>query len=148
MNIEKDELNVLLFNFLETIHEFQQLENSLFKVNWQEIYILKIIQRDGSKNVGYIASILKVPLFQASRLVQRMVDKDLVIKTRDLSNHRVVFVDITKTGAHLINNIEDYHFKLIKSNFQVLTNNEFHGILTGLGKLKEILSLGGNENEG
>lgn len=143
MAIGKKELNKLLYHFLETIYTFQQLETQLFDVNWQEIYLMKHISENGTKTVGEISTLLKVPLFHGSRIIQRLGDKGIVSKQKDRNNQRIVLVDLTDKGRNLIQDIEDYHYNLILGNLNVLNENELNGIMSGLTKLKNLLSLEG-----
>lgn len=146
MNIEKKDLNELLFNFLETIYVFQQLETEFFDVSWQDIYLIKKIRDYNELTVTEIANILKVPLFQASRIIQKLCDKGIIVKNKEETNKRIVLVSLSKKGFEIIENIDDYHFNLIKENINVLDINEFNGIMSGITKLKKLLALENKNN--
>lgn len=131
----------MLFDFLETIYTFQQIELGLFHVTWQEIYLLyKIIQSDGL-TVGETAELLRTPLFQASRLVKQLHEKGLVEKVRQSSNRRIVVVTVTPQGRRILEEVETYQYSLISQNIHILSPAEYNSILDGLGKLKLLLSI-------
>jgi DNA-binding MarR family transcriptional regulator len=142
VTIQRAEMNQLLYGFLETIYVFQQSEVELFDVSWQEIYLLKHMKEAGEKTVGEVATLLKVPLFQASRIVQRLANQGLVTKQRSAENHRVVLVSITAQGLDRVEAMEEYHYTLLQKNLHVLEPTELISIISGLGKIKQLLAVG------
>ena len=140
-DMKKEELSVLLYEFLEVIYLFQKKEEGLFGVSWQEIYLLKKLNDTGSMSVGMIAENLRSPLFGASRVVSRLTGLGLVKKSPARENKRMVNVEITKAGNRLLKQVEDYQFKLITKNINVLKAAEIESMFSGLAKLRALLAI-------
>lgn len=140
-DMKKEELSVLLYEFLEVIYLFQKKEEGLFGVSWQEIYLLKKLNDAGSMSVGIIAENLQSPLFGASRVVSRLTGLGLVKKSQARENKRMVNVEITKAGNRLLKRVEDYQFKLITKNINVLKAAEIESMFSGLAKLRALLAI-------
>jgi len=141
LDMKKEELSVLLYEFLEVIYLFQKKEEGLFGVSWQEIYLLKKLYDTGSMSVGMIAKNLRSPLFGASRVVSRLTGLGLVKKSPARENKRLVNVEITKAGNRLLTRVEDYQFKLITKNINVLKAVELESMFSGLAKLRTLLAI-------
>ncbi|HUN56326.1 MAG TPA: hypothetical protein VMU29_14330 [Smithella sp.] len=140
-DIKQRELSLLLYEFLEVIYLFQKKEEGLFNVRWQEIYLLKRLNDARSMSVGTIAENLRSPLFGASRIVSRLSGLGLVKKTQAKENKRLVNVRITQAGIGLLKQVEDYQFKLITKNIDVLKAEEVESMFTGLTKLRALLAI-------
>ncbi|MGE5372769.1 MAG: MarR family winged helix-turn-helix transcriptional regulator [Solirubrobacterales bacterium] len=141
MFLKKSELSELLYDFLETIYRFEQLETGLFQVSWQEIHLLRILDLSDGLTVGGVAEALRVPLFHASRLVSQLEEKGRLTKTRLAENKRIIRVAISPEGRKLLEAVETYQYELIRENAHVLEPSEFQAIVAGLGKLKQLLNL-------
>lgn len=141
MELNKQQLNGLLYDFLDTIYIFQQIESGLFEVTWQQIYMLQILRKTGPRNVGELGTALRIPLFAASRLCKRMEEAGYVSKARDTRYHREIVVSLTEAGNRLLDQVEDYHYRLIQSNLNLLSPEEFDHLHSGLGKLRALLSV-------
>ena len=140
-DMKKQELSALLYEFLEVIYLFQKKEEGLFGVSWQEIYLLKKLNDEGSMSVGTIAKNLRSPLFGASRVVSRLTGLGLVKKTPARENKRLVNVEMTKAGNRLLKRVEDYQFRLITKNINVLKAAEIESMFSGLAKLRALLAI-------
>lgn len=141
MKPDKEQLGSLLYSFLDTIYTFQQIEKSMFEVNWQQIYLLQILRKTGNKTVGEISRSMQIPLFKASRLIKQMAADGYVLKARNADQYREIKVSITEAGIKLLNEVEDYHYQIISGNIDVLSEAEFENIVSGLGKLRQLLAI-------
>lgn len=138
---DKNELSDVLYNFLESIYLFQQIELNLFHVTWQEIYLLKILHDQGAIHIGGAAEALRIPLFAASRIVTRLEKLGHLTKSRLPDNRRVIQIEATQQGKQTLADVEAYQYQLISSNAHVLEPSEMQAIITGLSKLKQLLSI-------
>ena len=81
------------------------------------------------------------PLFGASRVVSRLTGLGLVKKSPARENKRLVNVEITKAGNRLLKRVEDYQFRLITKNINVLKVAEIESMFSGLAKLRSLLAI-------
>ena len=76
--------------------------------NWAEgltmpkIRVLFLIGRSGSVSVGQVATGLGIAQPSATEIIEKLVSKDLVERTADPSDRRIVRVGLTERGKEMI----------------------------------------------
>lgn len=73
--------------------------------------ILSFLWREGELTVGMLADLVGTGLPATSRLVDRMIARDLVARRRHASDRRVIVIKPTKKGSAL-NHLSDLHEKI------------------------------------
>lgn len=139
--IKKEEINVTLFNFLKSIYTLQTVEQDLFGVSWQEVFLLQIINRKPRMRVTELTERLRVKKFATSRLVTKLEKLGLVDKISNDSDKRVVLVEITSAGKQVIEEIEEYNYQLIASQFENFEKEDLMVILNSISSLDKVFNL-------
>ena len=70
----------LLFHALRSIYLFERAEIEQFDLNYQQMYLLKVLRRMSPLRVSDIAEELRIPVFSTTRLVNQLESKTLVMK--------------------------------------------------------------------
>lgn len=139
--IKKEEINATLFSFLKSIYTLQTVEQDLFGVSWQEAYLLQIIIREPRMRVTELTGKLRVKKFSASRLVTKLEKLGLVDKISNDTDKRVVLVDITPEGKKVIEQIEEYNYQLIASQFENFEKEDLMIILNSISSLDKVFNI-------
>lgn len=139
--IKKEEINATLFSFLKSIYTLQTVEQDLFGVSWQEAYLLQIIIREPRMRVTELTEKLRVKKFSASRLVTKLEKLGLVDKISNDTDKRVVLVDITPEGKKVIEQIEEYNYQLIASQFENFEKEDLMIILNSISSLDKVFNI-------
>ncbi len=140
-DISHTSIEDLLFHALRTIYLFERAEIEQFDLNYQQMYLLKLLRRKSPCRVSDIAEELRVPVFSATRLVNQLESKTLVIKNRDVKDRRNIFVQITAGGRSLVQKIESHIIELIIYSLKTYTDEEARLIMDVTMNLDLILGL-------
>jgi DNA-binding MarR family transcriptional regulator len=130
-----------LFAFLQAIHRFEQKEELIFGVSWKEILLLNHLIKDPSCNVSFVITRLNLKPFQATRLVDKLVNKNLVQRSHDNQDKRVVLLRITQEGMDRMRKIEAYHQSIIEQASSNLGVDRTEELLHMLFQLEQLLGL-------
>jgi DNA-binding MarR family transcriptional regulator len=131
----------LLFHALRTIYLFERAEIEKFNLNYQQMFLLKVLKRKSPFRVSDIAIELRIPVFSATRLTGQLEQKSLVTKNRDQKDRRNIFVQITTEGRDLVKNIESYIIELIITSLKAYSAEEAGLIIDVVENLDVILGL-------
>ncbi len=141
IDLSPSKIEDLLFQALRTIYLFERAEIEQFDLDYQQMYLLKSLKRKSPFRVSDIAVELQIPVFSATRLVNQLESKKLIIKNRDIKDRRNIFVKITAEGRELLGNIESHIIKLMISGLKTYTEEEAGLIINVIQNLDVILGL-------
>lgn len=98
-----------------------------------------IVELLGSEPVtmGALAEKLGIGHGVATRLVDRLVEKGLVERTRDENDRRVVLVSLSESGSHSASRVTEVARETIKSVFEGVTVRERQEFLQMLKRLTD-----------
>ena len=130
-----------LFSFLQTIHKFEQKELEKFSLTWEEVLLLKNLLSIHECRMGTVTEILNIKSFQATRLVDGLVEKEFVDRYKSKNDKRIKFLAITKKGKKRISEIDDFHHLVIQKAAEELGINRTEEILQTLFHLEQLLGL-------
>jgi len=139
--MDKVQVKEALFVFLQTIYKFEQEELKEFSISWQEMLLLKhlIISQDCS--MGFMTTILNIKPFQATRLVDGLVKKQLIVRFENESDRRVKSIRITEEGIARMAKVDDFHHLVIENAAKDLGIERSDEILTMMFQLDKLLGL-------
>jgi DNA-binding MarR family transcriptional regulator len=139
--MDKVQVKEALFVFLQTIYKFEQEERKEFSISWQEMLLLKhlIINRECS--MGFMTTILNIKPFQATRLVDGLVKKQLIVRFENESDRRIKSIRITEEGIARMAKVDDYHHLVIESAAKDLGIERAEEILSMMFQLDKLLGL-------
>lgn len=141
IELSRERINDIFFLFLQSVYLFERRESSLFSVSWDEVYLLQLLARKNPMTVTELARKLKVKNFTASRMISRLADQDLVVRQQSSDDGRIVEVYITRQGLEKIKEIEDFNYKTILSNIDILGEKEVQTLMDSIEKLDILLGL-------
>lgn len=98
--------------------------------------VLTVLESDGPTTMRGLAEALDVSQASATGIIDRMRQRDLVERTRDLDDRRVVRVSLTETGRRLIDGVGAERRGRLGVLLERLTDEELEGFLLGARALR------------
>lgn len=138
----------MLYSTMRAVYHFERALYARFGLGYQEICLLQLLRRKSGIRVGEAARVLEVPLFSATRLVQRLESDGYVVKRRDAHDGRAILLSLSPRGRGLIRRIEDDNYKLIMANASSLPGKELDALVLVAGKIGRLLGVEGSASEG
>jgi len=108
------------------------------KVTLQQYLALNILIKKGRCMVSDLSKNLGVALSTMTELVNRLVKKQFIKKTKDLKDHRVVWVNLTKKGLEIIQEINRKKQEHILSILEKLTKKERRILIDILERIYQV----------
>jgi MarR family transcriptional regulator, organic hydroperoxide resistance regulator len=133
---------------LRAVYHFERTLYARFDIGYQEICLLQLLRRRGGLRVGDAARTLEMPLFSATRLVQRLEADGYVVKANDTVDRRAVLLDLTAKGRRFIRRIEDANYDLIARNAASLSREELKAFVMVAERIDGILGVSNSASEG
>ena len=103
-----------------------------------EIRMLQYLNQNGSMSMGSIARWMNVGHPSATMIVNRLVERGLVVRERDHRDWRVVLCCLTDMGQRLIGGHGNPIMKGFRSRLETLTNRQLQNLVRALRALLHI----------
>ena len=103
-----------------------------------EIRMLQYLNQNGSMSMGSIARWMNVGHPSATMIVNRLVERGLVVRERDHRDWRVVLCRLTDMGQRLIGGHGNPIMKGFRSRLETLTNRQLQNLVRALRALLHI----------
>lgn len=139
--MNKQQVNDALFAFLQAIYKFEQMELAKFSISWQEMLLLKQLLNNNDFSMGYATELLGIKPFQATRLVDGLVKKQLLLRFEKESDRRIKSLQITVKGQAVLAEIDDFHYQVIEKASKNLGSERAQAILSMMFQLEKLLGL-------
>ncbi|MHB8127678.1 MAG: MarR family winged helix-turn-helix transcriptional regulator [Mobilitalea sp.] len=139
--MDKIQVKDALFAFLQTIYKFEQKELKEFSISWQEMLLLKHLILNQDCSMGFMTTILNIKPFQATRLVDGLVKKQLIVRFENESDRRVKSIRITEEGNARMAKVDDFHHLVIENAAKDLGIERAEEILKMMFQLETLLGL-------
>lgn len=147
-NLSVDRLEEILFHTLRAIYLFERSEFDTFGLNYQQMYLLKILKRRSPLRVTEIAQELRIPPFAATRLVSQLEADGLVEKKRDSRDRRNIFVGMTASGMEMVARIESHITGLLMERLSRYPEEQLISLITVIQDLDMILGVAEEAGKG
>ncbi len=98
--------------------------------------VLTVLESDGPATMRGLAEALDVSQASATGIIDRMEQRDLVERSRDDRDRRVVRVALTETGRRLIDGVAAERRGRLEMLLDGLTDDELEGFLLGARALR------------
>ncbi|MBP7736729.1 MAG: MarR family transcriptional regulator [Spirochaetes bacterium] len=131
----------ILYHALRSIYLFERAEIEQFNLNYQQMYLLKLLKKNIPFRISDIANDLSIPVFAATRLVSQLEGSNLIEKKRDKKDRRNIYVNITPEGLEQVKKIESHIVDLALSSLSSYSEVESRLILDVVKNLDVILGL-------
>ena len=132
----------ITLNFMFTYNWFKEEQKNFFKpydITSQQFNVLRILR--GNYPNPYTTSQVRDRMLDkmsdASRIVDRLVRKGLVVRSVTKSDKRLVDVVISRKGLELLDHIDEPLERFMEATFQNLTINEKNLFVDMLQKIRE-----------
>ena len=120
----KENLCELLLGFRRKITESAKQSSLKDELSFSQFETLWFIGFNGKKSMEAIADYLKITPPSATSMIGKMEKKNLVIRTRDVKDKRVIYISLTpKTKTHL-QTLRKQKEKILNSIVSKLSSND------------------------
>ena len=145
--LTRDQIDDDLYLLLRTIYHYEKLLESKTGLDFQKLYLLLHLVNESPLRLTEVAKELNIPMFSASRLVDRMVSLGLVGKVQDESDKRSISISLQPQGRALIDDLEHRSYDRIQKNFGDLKDDDFNLVMPVVAKLHRILEVSEKVNK-
>jgi len=133
---------------MRAVYHFERTLYARFGLGYQELCLLQLLRRKSGIHVSEAARVLEIPLFSATRLVQRLEADGYVVKRQDADDGRAILLSLSPRGRRLIRRIEDDNYELIMANAAAFSGKELDALVLVAGKMGRLLGVEGSASEG
>ncbi len=144
-NISHEKVNNDLYLFLRTIYHYERNMAIRFGLNYEQVYLLQNLRRVSPQRLTEIASTLDIPMFSASRLVERLAEMKLISKEQGVEDRRSISIKLLPEGEQLVRSIEDDSYDRIMENSAEMSDAELEGMFQMGEKVYAVLGIPGNK---
>ncbi len=139
--IAREKVDDDLFMFLRTIYHYERNIAAQFGLNYQEIYLLQTLRRKSPQCLTDIAKVLDIPMFSASRLVERLVKQKLLTKEKDSRDRRSIQLTLLPEGEKIVERIAEDSYTRITQNLQNLDEKNVDSLFRTTEILYRVLGI-------
>lgn len=137
--LSRQQIQDLLFHALRAIYLFEREEIRKFGLNYQQMYILKLLKRRSPYRVSGIADELRIPAFAATRLINQMSANGHIVKSRDVKDRRNVFIRMTSYGEEELKKIEEHIVNMMIDGLKGYSAHEIRTLIALADRLDVLL---------
>ena len=105
------------------------------EVSLSQLKLLMVLERDGEQHLGDLAEMLVLSLPAASRAVDGLHRRDMVVRREDDEDRRQKRVAITKTGSDVVAGLSEARLAGIKQFIETLTTQEQEDLARALAPI-------------
>lgn len=130
-------MNDLSAQMLATFRSFRSDIGKIFEpyIPWNEFVVLRILKYQNREMVSRVASELNVSNSHITAVSEKLITKGLLTRFRSELDRRVVYLEITKEGKQLIEEMEQKRENYFKTKFASLTEEEMQAMLVMFQRL-------------
>jgi DNA-binding MarR family transcriptional regulator len=144
-SLPRSQIDELLFEVLKHIYRWEREVFARFGLTYQEIYLLQYLRKASPSRISDLAAELRIPLFQSTRLVNKLVEKNYLSKQKVADDRRSVMVSLLPGGESAIRDVEENSYRIILSNASMLTDEETQSALLTASDIGKILRIPDHE---
>lgn len=101
----------------------------------REAHILDRLHRNGAQTMSALAAQMAMPLSTLTRVVDRMLQKELIERVRTPEDRRVVQIGLSKRGRSIGEHFDDCKRQLVRTMLEPLSLGEREILLELMAKL-------------
>jgi DNA-binding MarR family transcriptional regulator len=110
------------------------------EVSLPQLHVLMVLQQDGPMTVSELAQLLHVSAPSASALLDRMEERSLVQRVRDLTDRRVVHVEMSEHGRSVVEELTWLKQDQLQRLLGAMTEDELRDLIGGVAAVRAALS--------
>ena len=141
IKISRQEFDAVIIRCFRAIYKFKQAKVRQFGLNFDAIFLLQFLRRNSPSTMGAISRELQMPISTATRMVDRLIAKDVISRKKDPKDKRIMLVSLEPEGEHMVQAVEDNSFDIISENLTSFDTAEIRGFFNtalSMGKILEI----------
>ncbi|KHE68739.1 MarR family winged helix-turn-helix transcriptional regulator [Halobacillus sp. BBL2006] len=100
-----------------------------------EFAFLRAIRENSNQNVSSLASTLNVSNSHATSIMDRLTEKNLMVRNRSEKDRRVVVFELTEEGERIFHQLNDKRTDYLNQRFQKLSVEELNELIRVFNKL-------------
>ncbi len=109
-------------------------------VSMSNLHVMSMLERHGEMTMTGIAEALDVSVSNATGLVDRMEERGLIERVRDLEDRRVVHVRLTETGRTALAEIEVFRDEALGRIIHELDDRQLASLAASLDDLRDAVA--------
>jgi len=121
----RTQINGLFYQFLKSVYRWEREIHARFGLTYQVLCMLQHLRCVSVARVSDLAANLCIPLFQNSRLVNKVAKRGYLSKQKVADDRRAVQVSLQPKGKTVLHKMEDNKSQVISLNAVELTKEEF-----------------------
>lgn len=143
--MEQRRIYELIDKYIEITHEVWKNSENLIREEISEDltndqhYILRYIYKNGKATTTGLAEAFSVQKSAITAIVNRLVDKNLIMRTYDEADRRYIFLTLTEEGKKQFEETEKKIFNLVKSFIIKFDREEIENFIKTYEKLASII---------
>lgn len=143
--MEQRRIYELIDKYIELTHEVWKNSENLIREEISEDltndqhYILRYIYKNGKATTTGLAEAFSVQKSAITAIVNRLVDKNLIMRTYDEADRRYIFLTLTEEGKKQFEESEKKIFNLVKSFITKFDREEIENFIKTYEKLASII---------
>ncbi|WP_179134109.1 MarR family winged helix-turn-helix transcriptional regulator [Halobacillus massiliensis] len=102
-----------------------------------ELAFLTAIKENNEQNVSNLASGLNVSNSHATSIMNRLVEKDLITRTRSQKDRRVVVFELTDEGNDVYSHLNNKRVEYMQERFETLSTSDIKELIRIFYKLEQ-----------
>ena len=108
-------------------------------ITTDQFSILQHIHRQHASTSTEIANTFGVGKSAITALVNRLFEKDLIIRERDQKDRRIVYLSLTEKGTELVKQTQAEVYRFISDKLSNFSENDVEAFLNALEKLANLM---------
>ncbi|MBA2873746.1 MarR family winged helix-turn-helix transcriptional regulator [Thermaerobacillus caldiproteolyticus] len=143
--MQREKINVLIERYLSVSFLVTKKAAALVKCEIDEdmtndqYYLLRYVKKRETCTSTELASVFGVNKSAITAMMNRLVDKGLIQRTRDENDRRVVYLTLTEKGNEWFVKTEEKIHKLVESLIMKFSEQEIESFIQTYEKLARIL---------
>ena len=125
----------ILFRVTNQIEKIIAEDVSQYGLNASEFGALEVLYHKGPLPVQSICEKVLIASSSMSYVIENLIKKDYILKTKDIQDKRYHIVDLTNKGRALMDEIYPKHVKKLRKVIDILNQDDEISLQTNLKKL-------------
>ncbi|MHB8779853.1 MAG: MarR family winged helix-turn-helix transcriptional regulator [Candidatus Geothermincolia bacterium] len=110
------------------------------ELSYPQSMILFVLLEKTTATVSELSQQMKITPSVVSRMVDRLVDKDMVERNRDEADRRVVYVSLAPKGREFLERIAEYHADKVRDLWASVKEEDRQTFIKLLGLISQQLA--------
>ena len=131
--------DILSSSYTKLIYHEEKILKTLNGMTLKEFHTLDVIyhsMRSKTNTASNIAKLLGITLGTLTTNLDRLCDKGLVSRDKDVKDKRITFINLTQDGLTIKKKHENMHRKMIRAAVDKLSDSEKVSLINAINKIE------------